>query len=140
MNTSYRKYKKGDTVSIVGFNNRLYNGRGCIRELAPEHEFGVTCVLQSDEDHDLEVGLPLGILADNKEYVHISCIALVEPVESKLKSGTVEYDEDNQCFRVYTHDNGYIVASIYRNCGLSKELAEKLANDIKAAYDKVINA
>lgn len=138
--SNYREYKAGDTVCVTGFNGYLYNGRGFRRELADGVKLGVTCELRSDQDHDLEVGLPDGILADGNSYIHISCISLVQAVEDKRKEAIIEHKAMYNMYEVNNHDDTRHVAKVwYDDRDLPKDVAEKLAKDIKAAYDAHMN-
>lgn len=135
----YRKYKKGDTVRITGFQGRLFGSTG-ERKLAEGVSLGVECVLNGGEDDDFDVKLPEGILVYDKEFISVACIELVEAVEDKQKGAILEHidwGEHCQLYTVNTPDDEYSIAKIWYY-HLPKDVAEKFAHAIKAAYDSII--
>ena len=140
MSTNYREYKKGDTVRVTGCQGRLFSSTGG-RKLAEGVSLGVKCVLNGGEDDDFDVELPKGILLDDKEYINVACIELVEAVEDKQKGAILEHIDGGkhcQLYKVNTHDDEYMIAQIWYD-HLPKDVAEKFAHAIKAAYDAIIN-
>lgn len=138
MSTNYRKYKKGDTVRVTGCQGRLFASAGG-RKLAEGVSLGVKCVLNGGEDDDFDVELPKGILLADMEYINVACIELVEAVEQK--GAILEHiDEGKHCqlYKVNTPDDEYKIAQIWYD-HLPKDVAEKFAHAIKAAYDAIIN-
>lgn len=140
MSTNYRKYKEGDTVRVTGFQGRLFGSTG-EKKLAEGVSLGVECVLKRGEDEDFDVRLPDGILADGSEFISVACIELVEAVEDKQKGAILEHiDRGKHCqlYKVNTPDDEYMIAQIWYE-HLPKDVAEKFAHAIKAAYDAIIN-
>lgn len=139
MSTNYRKYKKGDTVRVTGFQGRLFSSAG-EKKLGEDVSLGVECVLNGDEDYEFDVRLPEGILADGSVFISVACIELVEAVEDKQKGAILEHidwGEHSQLYKVKTPDNEYVIAKIWYY-HLPKDVAEKFAHAIKAAYDAII--
>ena len=140
MNTNYREYKEGDTVRVTGCNGRLFSSCGK-RQLKDGVKLGVECVLVTGEDNDVDVRLPEGILADGAEFISVACIELVEAVEDKQKEAILEHiNGGGHCnlYKVNTPDDNYVIAKIWYD-HLPKDVAEKFAHAIKAAYDAIIN-
>lgn len=130
--SNYRKYKKGDTIRVTGFQGRLF-GSCCKKKLADGVELGVECVLTKGEDDEHDVLLPEGILANGAGFLSVACIELVTPVEETV--ATIEHNEECSVFNVCNADDTRCVARIWYDGGLPKEVAEKFAKDIKAAWD-----
>lgn len=140
MSTNYREYKEGDTIRVTGCQGRLFSSRGK-RRLNDGVKLGVECVLVGSEDNDSDVRLPDGILANDAEFISVACIELVEAVEDKKKEAIVkhvDWGKHAQLYTVNTPDDEYAIAKIWYD-HLPKELAEKFAHAIKAAYDAIIN-
>lgn len=78
---AYRRYRKGDTISVTGCLGCLFNDGGNVR-LNNGVELGVECVLIDGEDMG-DVKLPSGILADDQSYLSTKCIELVQAIEDK---------------------------------------------------------
>lgn len=78
---AYRRYRKGDTISVTGCLGFLFNSDGNV-ELNTGVELGVKCVLIDGEDMG-DVKLPSGILAKDQPYLSTKCIELVQAVEDK---------------------------------------------------------
>lgn len=139
MSTNYREYKEGDTVRVTGCQGRLFSSCGKTR-LNDGVELGVECVLVRSEDGDSDVTLPDDILADGHTFISVACIELVEAVEDKQKGailGHIDWGEHSQLYTVNTPDNEYAIAKIWYD-HLPKDVAEKFAHAIKAAYDAII--
>lgn len=137
MSTNYRKYKKGDTVRVTGFQGRLF-ANGYKRTLLAGVEFGVECVLTKGEDEGGDVQVQAGIIHEGEEYISVACIELVNPVEEN--AARIEHAEHYSLFIVHSADETQFVAKIWYDGGLPKEAAEKFANDIKAVYDSANQA
>lgn len=135
MNTNYRKYKAGDIVEVTGLNGSLYNSYTELR-LSDESNLTFFCKLVSDEDDDGDVLIPHGFFRDHEAYVHVSCIALVKPVEEIKHVAIIVHAEEHKCFVISSNDHHEKrIAILYYVDGITREQAEKFANDIKAAYD-----
>ena len=142
----YREYRAGDTISVTGFQGRLF--RGCSgRKLAPGVPIGVECVLESDEESDFTVRLPKGILQDSYRYISVACIELVQAVEDKTtsveeKTSVIEHidvGQYNQLFSVSDPASQQAIAQIWHDTDfLPKEVAKAFAEAIKAAYDSIV--
>lgn len=140
MSTNYREYKEGDTVRVTGCQGRLFSSCGK-RQLNDGVKLGVECVLVGSEDNQSDVRLPDGILVGGFEYISVACIELVEAVEDKPKGAILEHiDMGKHCqlYRVNTPDDVYSIAKIWYE-HLPKDVAEKFAHAIKAAYDAIVN-
>ena len=142
----YREYKEGDTVRVTGCQGRLFWGY-YERKLAPGVPIGVECVLESDEDSDFTVRLPEGILQNDRHYISVACIELVQAVEDKIaavedKAALIEHIDvgpDNQLFSVSDPDSQEAIARVwYDKERLPEEVAEAFADAIKAAYDNIV--
>lgn len=131
MNTTNYKLEAGDTVRITGCHGRLFSGNGGKRELEDGVKLGVECVLIADEDFELDVKLPVGILAEGAQYIHIACVELVK----KGKRGaTITVIDEYKVINVLNGNGNRWVAKILYDC-IPKEVAEKCARIIKEAYD-----
>lgn len=103
---AYRRYRKGDTISVTGCLGYLFNGGGNV-ELNNGVELGVECVLIEGEDMG-DVKLPSGILANGQPYISTKCIELVQAVEDKppvVNVPTVKHIDEGPDSHLYIVDD-----------------------------------